>query len=289
MSLLAWQQRVLPEAPRWRFLGGLIGLAVGILLGIAGVALFLIGEPRAATTLAWRKVAILLAACAAPLILTGISLALPARQPMRWVWASGVAFTAASVWMFLLHYPQRFNVGALGTEDKAPLIASLFAVGAAIMTATLLAQIVAMALRRHGAVEEGEGIWEDGYEVSDRQVERDIDDAMRRHPVTWGGAPKPTPGIEIGVASFGTDTVIRGRGAARRVQLAVPELERSSERLRSMGAASVQVPEEGISGASDALGELRRLQAANPKQYRPPHTPWWRRMWRTLTGHSDPW
>lgn len=289
MRLLAWQQRVLPEAPRWRFLGGLTGLAGGILLGIAGVTLFLIGEPQVATTLAWRKVAILLAACAAPLIFTGISLALPGGRPMRWLSASGVAFTAAAIWMFVLHYPQRFNVGAAGTEDKAPLIASLFAVGAAIMTATLLAQIVAMALRRHGHAEEGEGIWEDGYEVSERQVERDIDEAMRRHPVTWGAAPKPTPGVELGVPSFGADTIIRGRGAARRVEFAMPGLERSSERLRSMGAVTVQVPEEGISGASDALGELRRLQAAHPKQYRPPHTSWWRRLWRTLTGHSEAW
>ena len=278
MPLRDWHRRILPEAPQWRAQAGLAVLAAGIVVGLAGVALFLAGE-RLVGGLAWREAAIALAALSVPLLFGGISLALPARWPMRGAALLGAGTTVSTIWLFLVHYPAHFNVAARGLRDEAPTIAALYAIGAALLTGALLAQIVGLSLRRRAEAGEADA-WEEGYEVPDWLIERDIDEAMARHPVEWGALPKQAPGVELSVPGFGSGTQVRGRSAARRVRLAMPELEEKSRRLRDLGAAAVQVEAQPLVDATQALGDLRRLQAEHPRRYRPPRPPFWRRWFR---------
>lgn len=275
--LRQWHRRVLgPDAANGHLQAGLVALMTGIVLGASGVALYLTGELTGIDVdLAWREAAIAMAALAAPMIFGGICLALPARPGLRVLAAVGAAVNVGAVVLFVLHYPDRFNAAVMGS-DRAPMDAAVYALGTAILSGTLLAQIVGVYVRGRGAAEEDP--WRDAdYEVPDWLIEKDIDDAMARHPVQWGAGSAAGHSVEIAVHGF-EDAVVRGQGAARRVSLKVPELQRKTDRLRGLGATSVEVPGTSMVAASTALGELRRLQAAHPRRYRPPRRSWWRRM-----------
>lgn len=274
-----WHRRVLgPEAGHLQ--AGLVALTGGIVLGLSGVALYVFGEATSAN-LAWRKAAITMAALAAPMIFGGISLALPARLGLRAIAALGISLNLAATWLFFLHYPHRFNAG-LGA-DRAPMDTALYAVGSALLAGALLAQIVGVYVRGRG--DPDSDTWQEaGYELPDWLIEKDIDDAMAKHPVSWGAGAGKGESIAISVAGFGQDTVVRGHGVAKRVTLAVADLEGKSERVRNMGAASVSVQAAPIVDATTALADLHRLQAAHPKQFRPPRASWWKRLRRWWAG-----
>lgn len=166
------------------FLGG-IGLAVVALL------LFLWGntfEARSAGYFAWIGPAYALAMMALPVVMLGIVTLLPSERRMLYASVGGTGITAAAVVGFLFAYPHDWN--GYGADYTVQIVA-VYAVGLAGITAStgaaLIAHYLDMAQRAEAVATDDE---DDESELTDAEIQRDIDDAMEGVELSWGGVEK---------------------------------------------------------------------------------------------------
>ncbi|WP_254523603.1 DUF7139 domain-containing protein [Natrinema caseinilyticum] len=170
------------------FLGG-IGLAV------IGLVLFLWGntfEARSPGYFAWVGPAYALAMTALPVTMFGIVTLLPSERRVLYASTGGVTITIAAVVGFLVAYPKDWNGYR---NDYTVEVIATYAVGLAFITAStgaaLIAHYLTMAQRADAA---GTGTTDadgnDDPEITDAQIQRDIDDAMEDVELSWGGVEK---------------------------------------------------------------------------------------------------
>ncbi|WP_226482952.1 DUF7139 domain-containing protein [Natrinema amylolyticum] len=165
------------------FLGG-IGLA------IIGLVLFLWGstfEARSGTYFAWVGPAYALAMMALPAMMLGIVVLLPSERRMLYASVAGVAITVGAVVGFLFAYPNDWN--GYGADYTVQVVA-VYALGLAGITAStgaaLIAHYLDMAQQAEVvATEDDED--DDENELTDEEIQRDIDDAMDGVELSWGG------------------------------------------------------------------------------------------------------
>ncbi len=167
------------------FLGG-IGFAIVALLLYLWSSTF---EPRTAAHLAWAEPAYALAMVALPVLMLGIVVLLPAERRVLYTSITGVVITTVAVGAFLFAYPENWN--GYGADYTAEVVA-VYAIGLAGITASTGAALIAHYLDMARAVtqvdaSDGE---DDGPEVSDAEIQRDIDDAMDGVELSWGGVEK---------------------------------------------------------------------------------------------------
>ncbi|MFD1564911.1 permease [Haloarchaeobius amylolyticus] len=166
------------------FLGG-IGLAVVALL------LFLWGNtytPRSADYFAWVGPAYAIAMLGLPIVMLGIVTLLPSERRMLYTSIGGVAITVAAVAGFLVVYPHDWN--GYG-DDYTVQVVAVYAVGLAGITAStgaaLIAHYLDLAQQAEVVVTDEE---DDDPDVTDAEVQQDIDDAMEDVELSWGGVEK---------------------------------------------------------------------------------------------------
>ncbi|MFA9415640.1 permease [Natrinema sp. HArc-T2] len=166
------------------FLGG-IGLAVVALL------LFLWGNTnpaRSASYFAWVGPAYGLAMVAVPVLMLGIVTLLPAERRVLYTSIGGATITLAAVAGFLSVYPHHWN--GYGNDYTVQVVA-VYAVGLAGITAStgaaLIAHYLDMAQQADVVVSDEE---DDDPDVTDTEVQQDIDDAMDGVELSWGGVEK---------------------------------------------------------------------------------------------------
>ncbi|MBZ6496726.1 DUF7139 domain-containing protein [Natrinema longum] len=168
------------------FLGG-IGLA------IVGLLLFLWGntfDARSVGYFAWVGPAYALAMVALPVAMLGIVVLLPSERRVLYISIAGAAVTIAAVVGFLVAYPKDWN--GYGNDYTVQVIA-VYAVGLAGITASTGAALIAHYLdmaQRVEAVESDADETDDEPDVSDAEVQRDIDEAMDDVELSWGGVEK---------------------------------------------------------------------------------------------------
>ena len=166
------------------FLGG-IGLASIALLLFLWSSTF---EARSAAHLTWAEPAYGIVMIALPLLMLGIVVLLPAERRVLYTSIAGVAITAVAVAGFVYAYPDDWN--GYGADYTAQVVAT-YAVGLAGVTASTGAALIAHYLdmaQRADAVETDEEDDED--ELSDADVQADIDEAMEDVELSWGGVEK---------------------------------------------------------------------------------------------------
>ncbi|WP_408958685.1 permease [Natrinema sp. 74] len=167
------------------FLGG-IGLA------IVGLLLFLWGntfDARSPGYFAWVGPAYALEMIALPVVMLGIVTLLPSERRMMYASVGGVAVTVAAVAGFLFVYPDHWN--GYGNDYTVQVVA-VYAVGLAGITASTGAALIAHYLdmaQQADAVATGDET-DDEPELTDEDVQRDIDEAMEDVELSWGGVQK---------------------------------------------------------------------------------------------------
>ena len=283
---------------------GFFILGAGVLLGLAALILYFIGTGNSDPKLGaanpfydWARPALTFAPLAVAGILMGISVALPTRTGARvgaWV---GMVFCGVAALLFFLHYPKNFNVAVRGgsQDDFMALDVGIFVVGLVCMGAAIVTSVVGYYLGRlPGATGEAKAEEEDiygaGYEVPDWVVERDIEDAMKRHGVQWGegirDAHKNT--LYVNVAdSMGTgNIVVGGLGKARQVQVDATQVDEATAKLSgTRGHKKGALPGEWADDSVAALVAFRRQKAQNPTLYAPKRT-FWQKVGDFFTGRG---
>ncbi|SDC59949.1 permease [Natrinema hispanicum] len=166
------------------FLGG-IGLA------IVALVLFLWGnthEARSAGYFAWVGPAYALAMVSLPVVMLGIVTLLPSERRMLYTSIGGAAITVAAVAGFLFAYPHHWNGY---NNDYTVQVVAVYAVGLAGITAStgaaLIAHYLDMAQQADVVATDDE---DDDPDVTDAEVQQDIDDAMDGVELSWGGVEK---------------------------------------------------------------------------------------------------
>jgi len=282
--------------------GGFLLLSAGALLGLAALVLFFISLAQpGADQISWRRVALPLGTVAMPLIFLGITVALPTRTSMRVTSYVGLVCALTAAGLFLLHYPDHIFVsrfakpGVTAPADFAWMDVGLYAIGLVFMFASIITSIVGYYLTRLGPAA-GEGKAEDedeygpGYEVPDWVVERDIEEAMKKHGVSWGegirDAHKNTLYVNVADSMGSGDLVVGGLGKARTVQVESTQVDEATAKLSgTRGHKKGAIPGEWADESVAALVAFRRQKAANPTLYAPKRT-FWQKVGDFFTGRG---
>ncbi len=233
---------------------GFFLIIIGFILAITGVIIFAMMSKR--TDLAsynWRETGGVIAALGPPAILVGISVTLPTKWTMRILDGIGILLTLVATALFMVYYPYKWNT-ATGHElwSIVPYVCGLAALLASTIS-SLIGYYVARATAGMGGGGGGSADAADyNYDIPDAVIERDIELAMRRYSVSWGGegAQSSSKGsIQFGVNDeFAPGTIIGGKGTARTVTLDAPQVDSATDKLRairgskgttSMGTAEV--------------------------------------------------
>jgi hypothetical protein len=281
--------------------GGFFLLSVGALLGLAALSLFFTatmayGTPAEKTTyLNLMRIGLTIGPIGLAGIFLGTSLALPTRTGPRVASWVGAVVCAVAALLFFLHYPANFNVASKGSTapDYMPMDVGIFVIGLVLMLSALVTSVIGYYLGRvqtvSGESDEEEDIYGAGYEVPDWVVERDIEEAMKRHGVSWGegirDAQKNT--LYVNVAdSMGGKLVVGGLGKARTVQVESTQVDEATAKLSgTRGHKKGALPGEWADESVAALVAFRRQKAANPTLYTPKRT-FWQKVVDFFTGRG---
>lgn len=247
---------------------GFFLLIVGFILSIAGLAIFL-GISRNFSNLdeyRWKELGAIIAGLGPIAILVGISVTLPTRWSMRVLDAFGAALCLAGIGVFMYLYPYRWNTGT-GEEAWGVL---LFVAGCAALLASVISSLIGYYVSRATAayaVPSAEAASGDsGYDIPDSVIEKDIELAMRRYNVSWGGegAEQAPRGVQFEVKDdFAPGTVIGGKGVARSVTLDAPQVDMATDKLRSLrGTKGVTALDpKAVDDTTAALLKFRQQKA----------------------------
>jgi len=165
----------------------------GIALGVIALVLFLWGsaaEPRTAAYFARMGPAYTLGMLSLPAAMIGIVVLLPVEQRAQYAAAVGGAVNLLAVVGFNLVYPSDWN--GYGADYTLEVVAA-YATGLTVVVGATGAALVAHQLARvrpqPGDIEPVEDD-DDGEEISDEQIESDIESAMEGVDMSWGGVEK---------------------------------------------------------------------------------------------------
>ena len=275
------------ETTRGQLYGGLYLLFGGFLLGLTALGTFFFANTRPEASLfAWREGALALGAVAVTTFFFGISYALPSKRGMRIASYVGLVLCLIATGLFMAHYPYNFNVADSPDPTQADYTAPdlmLFAAGLAIIVAGAFVSVIGYWVQlSQGPKTEEEDEWTGkGYEVPDWVVEKDIDDAMKRHGVSWGLGEK-TDHIHLEVAEMGPGLAFGKRGKVKTVHLSADRVETATATLvktRPEFSRSKALPGQWADEAVDALRAFQKEKVENPKLYTP-KLGFWARLFR---------
>jgi hypothetical protein len=283
--------------------GGFFLLGTGALLGLAALILFFIGRnvTDGTSTLTnpyfdWAKPALAMAPLALGLILLGITVALPTRTGWRVASYIGLTLCLVAAALFFVHYPENFNVSQKGSTktDYMAYDVPLFVAGVVLMGGAIITSIVGFYLGKTTVVQgEGSGEEEDiygaGYEVPDWVVEKDIEYAMKKYGVEWGGDGNTSSdkSIQVNMKDSFAGATIGGLGKARVVQLDSEQVDMGVKGLtRVRPQKGGALPSEWTDEATRALVAFRRQKQENPKAYTPKRG-FWAKVKDFFTGRSS--
>lgn len=231
----------------------------GVALGLAGLALFAVEQVLTAETVFWvREIAYGIGALGLPALLLGVTVLLPVDRRATYAAAAGAAVTVLAVAFFVAVYPSQWNVSG---PDYSLHGVVLYAVGLSTVVAATAAALVSYHVERATVPGEGAGP-DDGPEVTDEQVRRDIEEVTAKADLSWGGVPdRETRRLEVRtdeVADVDRSTFDRVGGQTHRsegVDDAVSGLchLRGGEERTARGG--------GTDDQAQALTELRRARS----------------------------
>ncbi|MBI2077009.1 MAG: hypothetical protein HYT80_01375 [Euryarchaeota archaeon] len=238
----------------------------GFILAVIGIVLYTLylGESTNATNAPWKETGAIIAALGPPAILMGISVALPTKWTMRILDGIGIGLCLTGLGVFMYLYPYKWNVGVA----KEPYAIIPYLAGCAALVASTISSIIGYWVSRQTGGVGGGGVEatasEYNYDIPDSVIEKDIELAMRRYNVSWGGEggdAMSKGSIQFDVKDeFTPGTVIGGKGVARSVTLDAPQVDMATDKLRSIrgGKGTTSMDTKGVDDSTDALLKFRQ-------------------------------
>jgi hypothetical protein len=279
--------------------GGLYLLAGGVALGITALILFFLSASmKGDAYFAWREGALALGSIALTAFFIGVSIALPSKRNMRIASYIGMGLCALAIVLFMVHYPNHFNIGdnkAPGQADYTGLDVAIFAMGLAAIVAGAFTSVIGSYVQRIQSLKEDDeelAHLRDDYTIPDWAIEADLEAAQRMHGVEWGRGLNPTGRdiMQVNVGESLSKTAIVGRGKDRRVTIDAPNVIAGEQGLRRMKPGEPVLPGQWADDATAQLRAFRQKQAEQPSMYRP-RVAWYLRLWDWLRGrrpHEEP-
>lgn len=266
----------------------------GVALGFVGLVLFL-AEPSLGSggPLFWlREVAFSVGALGLPTLLLGVVVLLPVDRRAVYVAASGAVVTLAAIVFFVAVYPHQWNV--VRGPDYSTQGVTLYAAGLTVVVAATGAALVSYHVERAapgtarpaaGDASAGGAAGAAGAtdaaganaaagsgttaapEVTEEQVRRDIEDAMKSTEISWGGVRK-TDHRRIRIRSDESEADIDRSSfddvEAKTTRSEGSDVDDAVASLRGLRTGEVRAErsEEGVDDQAAALRELREKQRA---------------------------
>ena len=229
----------------------------GLGLGLVGLLLFAVERGVVAGEAFWlREIAFAAGALGLPVLLTSVVVLLPADRRAAYVALGGLAVTVAAIAFFVSVYPNDWNFGA----DYSLRGVTVYAVGLIAMLAATGSALVGYHIERAGggpaaAVDADEAVGDDP-EVTEAQVQADIEDAMSETELSWGGVEK----VETERLSINPDADLDGHNfdqSKAKVHRSKSVDEQLSALKGMKGGEQRTDSGSGVDDQANALKELR--------------------------------
>lgn len=242
----------------------------GLGLGLVGLFLFVIERALLSGIVFWiREIAFAMGALGLPLVLVAVVVLLPVDRRALYAALGGLAVVVVSIAFFLAVYPSNWNHG---TPDYSLHGVTVYAVGLISVLAATGAALVGYHIERaEGPAGAGAGTDSHGGgggtentdsadpEVTETQVQRDIDEAMAGTEITWGGVEKDdtnslriTPDENLEGQSLDQESAKVHRSSGIDDQLSALQGMKGGEERTDSGS--------GVDEQAAALKELREQQ-----------------------------
>ncbi|APX96001.1 DUF7139 domain-containing protein [Natronorubrum daqingense] len=167
----------------------------GIGIAVTALVLFLWGSTHEVHTLDsayydWIQSAYALGMLSLPAMMLGIVVLLPAERKVRYTSVAGAVVTIGAVIGFVYAYPMHWNF--VREVDYTIEVVATYALGLSGLIASTGAALVAhyLDLARQAETVQIDGEDDEEEELSDADVQRDIDEAMEDVELSWGGVQK---------------------------------------------------------------------------------------------------
>jgi hypothetical protein len=212
---------------------------VGLGIGIVGLLLFVVERATMEGTVWWlREIAFGIGALGLPLLLVSVVVLLPADRKAIVVAAVGLAITVVSIGFFASVYPGNWNSSP---PDYSLQGVTIYAVGLVSVLGATGSALVGYHIERvqglPADVDREPAEEEAGPEVTEEQVQQDIEEAMANTELSWGGVEK----YETKQLDINPDSDLEGES-----------LERSSARVHRSGSVDDQLSKlEGMKGGEE--------------------------------------
>jgi hypothetical protein len=272
-TLLTWYRRYVgqPDQRRDIYLG--FGLFFGgIAFGIVGLVLFLAeGALAGPEKIYWvREIAFAVGALGLPVTLLGVVVLLPGDDRVRYAGIAGTAITVLAVAFFVTAYPYNWDVGP--QADYSVQGTALYAIGLVTVLgatgSTLVGYHVERAAPAERAAEEDDEPTEPS--VTDEQVERDIEEAMKQTEISWGGIRKSET-RRITVETDDADIDASGfDGVEATTVRSGTDVDDAVANLQGLkgGTERTDRSSSGVDDQTTALKQLRAEQMATEQDHR---------------------
>jgi hypothetical protein len=237
----------------------------GIAFGALGLALFVWSEIEGGLNLALRQIAIALAMLGLPAFVLSFVVLLPVDRRARYASTAGALFCVVAVGVFVFAYPENWNVKVGSRADYTTEGVTTYAAGLAVLVASAGAGLVEHRLesaRTAREIREAEDREEES--VTEEEVRRDIEEAMKDAELTWGGVERDdTKRITIETDDAGIDRSgfdVTAGNESRRGGEGVDDAVAGLRQLQ--GGEKKQGRGEAVDDQTAALRELRERQRA---------------------------
>lgn len=261
----------------------------GVLLVLAGAVLLVAAQwypPTLELSMRYtlRQIGGLTAGLGVVVLFLGLLAALYTKRYMRWLGLAGGCVTVAGLAGFAWAYP--FNWGVPGQPDwSGPVALTLLSGATTLIAATFAAMVSNMVLRMRvrGALRD-----EFGREPTDEEVNRDIDEALRRHRYTWGGiVERADHGLRFRDEPIPPEFLAMG-WKERKHESGTEALDASQRMLNAFRGGRMRTGELDQGKLDASAGMLRRLRdekaAAEARKPWNRFKTWLRRVWARFVG-----
>lgn len=243
------------------------GIGLGIAAFVIGAAGQLTGAGGSSADFIYREAAIAVGMLALPTTLSSVVVLLPVSKRALYGAVVGDVITLVALGAFVWAYPYSW---AVGQETYSIQVLATYGVGLASLLAATGGALVTYHIEQ-ARPSPGDFTEEDedaGEEITDEQIEEDIEDAMSEVDLTWGGVEREE-GSDLNIRSseIETDADISGMDVeAKRVTMSGVDEQVDGLAMVKGGQKQTDTSESTVDDQIDQLSKLREQKRKEAEQ-----------------------
>ncbi|MDS0258233.1 hypothetical protein NDI56_02280 [Haloarcula sp. S1CR25-12] len=236
------------------------GIGFGIAAFVIGAAGQLTGAGGPSADFIYREAAIAVGMLALPATLSSVVVLLPVSRRALYGAAAGSTISLVGLGLFVWAYPYNWAVGSGPTYSIQVLF--VYGVGLAVLLAATGGALVAYHIDR-AKPRPGDFTAEDaeaGEEITDEQIESDIESAMEDVDLTWGGVER-SEGSDLNIRTSESEADMDVTGLdveAERVHRSGVDEQVAGLAMVKGGQKTTDRSESTVDDQTNALAELRK-------------------------------